>query len=120
GGEIEVLEQVTDRLRAHAAVEVDAEPVRRAEAVLQLAEDLLVVDDLLDLELAEQPPGLLEARLRILCGLAGVLATRLDVEVHLAHLERPLDDRIEVLLLDPPVGAEAEVVRQLAQVTLGV
>ena len=59
--QVEVAEQVADRLRAHAAAEVDAEAVRRAEAVLELAEDLLVVDDLLRLELAEQLPRLLEA-----------------------------------------------------------
>ena len=53
-------EQVADRLRAHAAPEVDAEAVRRAEAVLQLAEHLLVVDDHLRLELLEQLPRLLE------------------------------------------------------------
>ena len=55
-----------------------------------------------------------EPLLRVLGRLAGVLAARLDVEVHLAHLERPLDDRVEVLLLDLAVGAQAEVVRQLA------
>ena len=52
GFEVEVLEQLADRLRAHAALEVDAEAVRGAEAVLELAEDLLVVDDHLRLELA--------------------------------------------------------------------
>jgi hypothetical protein len=118
--EVEVLEQLTDRLRSHAAAEVDAEPVRRAEAVLELAEDLLVVDDQLGLELAEQPPRLLEPVDGVDGGLARVLAARLDVEVHLAHLERPLDDRVEILLLDPAVGPQAEVVRQLAQVALGV
>ena len=61
GVEVEVAQQVADRLRAHAAPEVDAEAVRRAEAVLQLAEEHLVVDDLLGLELAEELPGLLEA-----------------------------------------------------------
>ena len=58
--EVEVAEQVADRLRPHAAAEVDAEAVRRAEAVLELAEQLLVVDDQLRLELAEQLPCLLE------------------------------------------------------------
>ena len=120
GVEVEVLEQLADRLRAHAAVEVDAEPVRRAEAVLELAEDLLVVDDQLRLELAEQPPRLLEPVHGVDGGLARVLAARLDVEVHLAHLQRPLDDRVEILLLDPAVRLQAEVVRQLADVALGV
>ncbi len=114
GVEVEVLEQLADRLRAHAAREVDVEPVRRAEAVLQLPEQLLVADDLLRLELLEEVPRVGQALLRVLGRLARVLAPRLDVEVHLAHLERPLDDRVEVLLLDLPVRAEAEVVRQLA------
>src|SRR6185437_14600692 len=72
--EVEILEQLADRLRAHAAREVDAEPVRRAEAVLELAEDLLVVDDHLRLELAEDPPGFLEPVDGVDGGLTGVLA----------------------------------------------
>ena len=120
GVEVEVLEQVADRLRAHAAPEVDAEAVRRAEAVLELAEELLVVDDQLRLELAEELPRLLEAAHRVDGGLAGVAAPRLDVQVHLADLQRPLDERVEVLLADLPVGAQAEVVRELAQVVATV
>ncbi len=114
--EVEVAEQVADRLRPHAAAEVHAEAVRRSEAVLQLAEQLLVVDDQLRLQLAEQQPGLVEAADRVDGGVTRVLAPRLDVEVHLADLQRPLDERVEVLLLDLAVGAEAEVVRQLADV----
>ena len=114
--QVEVAQQVADRLRAHAAPEVDAEAVRRAEAVLQLAEDLLVVDDQLRLEVAEELPRLLEPVDRVDRGLARVLPARLDVEVHLADLQRPLDQRVEVLLLDLAVGAQAEVVRELAQV----
>src|SRR4029079_15699928 len=93
--ECEFLEQVADRLCTHAAAEVDTEAVRGAEAVLELAEDLLVVDDHLRLELAEQLPRLLETADSVDCGLARVLAARLDVEVHLADLQRPLDDRVE-------------------------
>ena len=63
--EVEVLEQVADRLCAHAALEVDAEAVRRAEAVLQLPEQHLVVDDQLRLELPEELPRLLEAGDRV-------------------------------------------------------
>ena len=117
-GEVEILEQVADRLRPHAAAEVDAEPVRRAEAVLELAEDLLVVDDHLRLELAEQRPRLLQPAHRVDRGLARVLAARLDVEVHLAHLQGPLHGRVEVFLLDAPVRAQAEIVRELAQVAV--
>src|SRR5207253_9989299 len=119
-GEVQVLEQVADRLRTHAAAEVDAEAVRRPEAVLELAEDLLVVDDQLRLELAEERPRLLEAAHRVDRRLARVLAARLDVEVHLAHLQRPLDDRVQILLLDAAVRAEAEIVRQLADVAVGL
>src|SRR5207247_4515398 len=108
------------RLRAHAAAEVDAEAVRRPEAVLELAEDLLVVDDLLDVELAEDAPRLLEPAHRVDGRLARILAAGLHVEVHLADLERPLDDRLEVLLLDLAVRPQAEVVRELADVGLVV
>ena len=114
--EVEVAQQVADRLRTHAAAEVDAEAVRRAEAVLQLAEQLLVVDDHLRLEVAEELPRLLEAAHRVDGGLPRVLAARLDVEVHLADLQRPLGQVIEVFLLDLPVRAQAEVVGQLADV----
>ncbi len=44
GLEVDLLEQVTHRLGAHAAAEVLAEAVRRAEAVLELTERGLVVD----------------------------------------------------------------------------
>ena len=108
------LQQLADRLRTHPAREVDVEAVRRAEAVLQLAKELLVADDLLRLELLEQLPGLGQPALRVLGCLARVLAARLDVEVHLANLQRPLHDRVQVLLLDLAVGAQAEVVRKLA------
>ena len=112
--EVEVLEQVADRLGAHAAREVLAEAVGRAEPVLELAEDLLVVDDLLRGELPEGVPGLVQPGLRVLAGVACVTAPRLDVEVHLADLERPLDERVEILLLDLPVRPQAEVVGLLA------
>src|SRR5207237_4774967 len=87
GAEVEVAQEVADRLRAHAAPEVDAEAVRRPEAVLQLAEELLVVDDQLRLELLEELPGLLEPAYRVDGGLAGVLAPRLHVNEHLADLQ---------------------------------
>src|SRR6185437_15161819 len=114
--EVEVAEQVADRLRTHAAAEVDPEAVRRAEAILQLTEQLLVVDDHLRLEVAEELPRLLETPHRVDRSLAGVLAARLDVEIHLAHLQRPLDEVVEILLLDLPVRPQAQVVRQLADV----
>ncbi len=72
--EVEVAEQLPDRLRTHPAAEVHAEAVGRAEAVLELAEDLLVVYDLLHVELAEQLPRLLEPAHALDGRLAGVLA----------------------------------------------
>ena len=107
-----VAEQVAHCLGAHAASEVDPEAVRRPEAVLELAEDLLVADDHLRLELLEQEPRLLEATNRLDRGLARVLAPHLHVRDHLAHLQRPLADRVEVLLLGPL--DQAQVVRELA------
>ena len=112
GVEIEVAEQVADRVRAHAAPEVDAEAVRRAEPILELAEDLLVADDHLRLELLEQQPRLFEPPDGLDGRLARVLATHLDVRDHLADLQRPLADRVQVLLLR--ALDEAEVVRELA------
>src|SRR6266576_250561 len=118
--EVEVLEQVADRLRAHPAAEVHTEAVRRPEAVLQLAEELLVVDDQLRLQVLEQQPRLLETVDRVDGGFTCIAAARLDVEVHLPHLQRPLDDGVEILLLDLAVRAQAQVVRQLADVLLAV
>src|SRR5947207_812688 len=117
--EVEVLQQLADRLGAHAAGEVDAEAVGRAEPILELAEELLVVDDLLRLELAEQVPRLLEPVDRVDRRLARVGASRLDVLVHLAHLHEPLHERVEVLLLDLPVGPQAEVADEVADLIGG-
>src|SRR5204862_358184 len=100
GGEVEVLEQLADRLRAHAAVEVDAEPVRRAEAVLELAEDLLVVDDQLRLELAEQPPRLLEPVHGVDGGLARDLARGHAPVVAARRVADELADLLGVLRRD--------------------
>ncbi len=72
GVEVHLLEQVPDGLRAHAAAEVLAEPERRPEAILQLAEHRLVGDDVLGLHLAEQVPDLPHP-------LGGVLDVRLGV-----------------------------------------
>src|SRR4051794_19776567 len=72
GLQIDLLEQVADGLGAHAAAEVLAEAVRRAEAVLELTEDRLVSDDLLRLHAAEQVPHLADP-------LSGVLDVGLGV-----------------------------------------
>ena len=110
--EIEVAEQVTDGLRTHSAPEVLTEAVGRPEAVLQLAEELLVVDDELRLELAEELPRLLQPAHALDGGLPRVVAPRVHVLHHLADLERPLGDDVEVVLLR--AGEQAEVVRELA------
>ncbi len=56
GREVDLFEQIAHRLGAHAAAEVLAPAERRAEAVLELAEDGLVVDDVLRLHLGEDLP----------------------------------------------------------------
>ena len=58
GREVDLLEQVAHRFGAHAAAEVLAPAERRAEAVLELTEDGLVVDDVLRLHLGEDLPDL--------------------------------------------------------------
>src|SRR5690348_648363 len=59
GVEVDLLEQVADRFGTHAAAEVLAPAERRAEPVLELTEDRLVVDDVLRLHLREDLPDLL-------------------------------------------------------------
>src|SRR5262249_15530046 len=56
GLEVDLLQQVADRLRAHAAAEVLTEAVGRAEALLELTERGLVVLDLLGLHGLEELP----------------------------------------------------------------
>ena len=70
--EVDLLEQVAHRLGAHAALEVLPEAVGRAEALLELAEQGLVVDDVLGLHRLEQLPHLTHA-------LGGVLDVGLGV-----------------------------------------
>ena len=59
GLQVDLLEQVAHRFGAHAAAEVLTPAKRRAEAVLQLAEHRLIVDDVLRLHLGEDLPDLL-------------------------------------------------------------
>src|SRR5205085_2712865 len=61
GVEVDLLAQVADRLGAHAATEVLAEAVRGPEALLELAEQRLVVLDALGLHVLEQVPDLAHA-----------------------------------------------------------
>ncbi len=64
--EVHLLEQVAHRLGAHAAAEVLAEPERRSEAVLELAEERLVGHHQLGLHGLEQLPDLAHASDRVL------------------------------------------------------
>ena len=66
GLEVDLLEQVADRFRAHAAAEVLAEAVGGAEALLELAEGRLVVLDLLGLHRLEELPHVAHALGRVL------------------------------------------------------
>ena len=63
-------------------------------------------------ELAEQLPRLLEPADAVDGRLAGVVAARVHVLHHLADLQRPLADDVEVVLLG--AREQAEVVRELA------
>src|SRR4051794_35967785 len=90
--EVDLLEQVADRLGAHAAAEGLAEAVRRAEAILQLTEDGLVGDDLLRLHVLEQVPDLADA-------LGGVLDVGLGVrDVGVEGLAQILQHLLAVLV----------------------
>ncbi len=82
GLEVDLLEQVTDRLGAHAAAEVLAPAVRRAEALLELTEQRLVVDDLLGRHVLEQVPDLAKALHGVLDVGLGVRAVGLEGLAH--------------------------------------
>src|SRR3954453_17717758 len=102
GVQVDLLEEVANGLRAHAAAEVLAESVRRAEAVLELTEDGLVRDHVLRLHLAEEIPHLTHA-------LGRVLDVGLRVgDVRVEHLLDVLRQLLAVLvgeLLDVDVEA---------------
>ena len=78
GLEVDLLEQVADRFRAHAAAEVLAEPVGRAESLLQLTEGGLVVLDLLRLHRLEELPHVAHPLGRVLDVGFGVGDVRLE------------------------------------------
>ena len=78
GREVDLFEQVAHRFGAHAAAEVLAPAERRAEAVLELAEDRLVVDDVLRLHLGEDLPDLLHPLDRLVDVGLGVGDLRLE------------------------------------------
>ncbi len=92
GLQVDLLEQVADRFRAHAAAEVLAEAVGRAEALLELAEGRLVVLDLLGLHRLEQLPHVAHA-------LGGVLDVGFGVgDVGLEGLRQFLDLLLALLV----------------------
>src|SRR5439155_22192790 len=59
--EVDLLEEIADRFRTHAATEVVAPAERRAEPVLHLPKERFVGDHVLDLHLLELLPGLTHA-----------------------------------------------------------
>ena len=94
GVEVDLLEQVADRLGAHAAAEVLAPPVGGAEALLELAEQRLVVDDLLGGHRAEQLPHLAQP-------LGGVLDVGLRVgDVGVDGLVDVLDQPLALVVVE--------------------
>src|SRR5215216_923428 len=102
GVEVDLLKQVAHRLGTHAAAEVLAPAERRPEAVLQIAEDGLVVDDVLDLHLLEGLPDLLHP-------LGGVVEVRLGVgDLALERLTGVLDQLVALGVVELlGVGAKA-------------
>src|ERR1700691_3769429 len=94
GLQVNLLEQVADRLGAHATTEVFAEAVGGTEALLELAEGGLVVLDLLGFHRLEQLPHV-----------AHPLGAVLDVgfgigDVGLKGLVELLDELVALLVLD--------------------
>ena len=115
GVEVLAAQQLAHRVGAHAAVEEHAEAPLGAEAILQLAEQALVGDDVLGADLLELLERVVQQAHALLDRLVGVLAPALRVEVGLAHLERPLLDHAHVVLGHAAVGLQAQVVREVAQ-----
>ncbi len=115
GVEVLAAQQLAHRVGSHAAVEEHAEAPLGAEAILQLAEQALVGDDVLGADLLELLERVVQQPHALLDRLLGVLAPALRVEVGLAHLERPLLDHAHVVLRHAAIGLEAEVVREVAQ-----
>src|SRR4051812_958982 len=115
GVEVDLLEEVANGLRAHAAAEVLAEAVRGAEAVLELAEDGLVRDHVLGLHLAEEVPHLAHP-------LGGVLDVGLRVrDVRVEHLADVLLELLAILvgeLLDVDVETVSPEVVLLGEAAL--
>ena len=90
--EVDLSEQVAHRLGAHPTAEVLAEPVGRAEPVLELTERGLVVDDVLRSHRLEQLPHLAQT-------LGGVLDVGLGVvDVGLEGLAQLLADLVALLV----------------------
>ncbi len=118
GVEVAGAQKLTNGLGAHAAGEVLTEAPRATEPVAQLPEQGLVSDDLLYLELLELDPGAIQPVDRILGVVVHVLAPSLHVVVGVAHLQRPGLDHADVVARHLAVGAQAQIVGQLAQLGL--
>ncbi len=94
GVQVNLLKQVADRLSAHAATEVLAKAVGRAETLLELAEGGLVVLDLLGLHRLEELPNVAHPLGAILDVGFGVGDIRLECLVEI------LDDLLALLVGD--------------------
>ncbi len=120
GLEVDLLEQIADRLGTHAAAEVLAEAVRGAEPVAQLAEGGLVVDDVLGLHRLEQVPHLTHALGRVLdvgLGVVDVGAEALaQLLEHLLALVVGQLGHVDVQRLGPQVVLVGEVTAGLGAV----
>ena len=111
-------QQLADCLGTHATGEVLTEAPGASEAVAQLTEQGLVSDDFLNLELLELDPRAIEPVDGILGVVVDVLTPRLHVVVGVAHLECPGLDDADVVTRHLAVGAQAQIVRQVAQLGL--
>ncbi len=107
GVQVDLLEQVADRLGAHAAAEVLAPAIGGAEAVLELAERGLVVDDVLRAHRLEQLPDRPQTLDRVLDVGLGVLDVGLEELAHVLQVLLALVVlellRVEVEVLGPDV-----------------
>ena len=92
GLEVDLLKQIANGLGTHAAAEVLTEAERRTEAVLELTEGGLVVDDVLGLHRLEEVPHLAHP-------LGGVLHVGLGVvDVGLQALAGVLEQLLALLV----------------------
>ena len=86
GVQVDLLGKVADSLGAHPAAEILPEAEGRAEAVLELAEERLVRDDVLDLHVLEEVPDVAHALRGVLDVGLGVRDVRVELLAQVALL----------------------------------